>query len=227
MKKVVVITGASSGIGKELALLYFQKGYSLLLAGRSKDGFKEFETEKDIKIVLGDIRNQSTIDEIVKIIDADFKRVDILINNAGVSNIQPFELMTSEQLDDVIDTNLKAIIRLTHALYGRFVDQQSGHIIMMNSSAGKQGYANHTLYSASKFGLAGFTQSLRLEAKQYGIRVTSIHPGGVNTSLYKNVKIKPDETQYMNPEKLAEVIVYLSETEGLAPDEIVVNRLTK
>ncbi len=227
MKKVVLITGASSGIGKELARLYHQKGYSLLLTGRSEGGFKEFDAANDVRIVFGDIRNQTTIDELVNIINNDFRKIDILINNAGISNIQPFEMMTDQQLDDVIDTNLKAIIRLTHALYGRFVEQKSGHMMMMNSSAGKQGYANHTLYSASKFGLAGFTQSLRLEAKQHGIRVTGIHPGGVNTPLYKNVKMKPDETQYMNSKKLAEVVVYLSETEGLSPDEIVINRLTK
>jgi NAD(P)-dependent dehydrogenase (short-subunit alcohol dehydrogenase family) len=78
-----------------------------------------------------------------------------------------------------------------------------------------------------KFGLNGFSQSLRQEAKKYGIRVLSIHPGGVNTDLYNDLKDKPDVTQYMSATKLAEMIVYLAESEGLSPDEISISRTTK
>lgn len=99
--------------------------------------------------------------------------------------------------------------------------------MFINSAAGKQGYANHTLYSASKFALNGFSQSLRLEAKKFGVRVISIHPGGVKTSLYDKLSTKPDVDQYMDSKKLAEIIVYLAETDGLSPDDISISRTSK
>ena len=99
--------------------------------------------------------------------------------------------------------------------------------MFINSLAGKQGYVNHTLYSTSKFAFNGFSQSLRLEAKKYGIRVISIHPGGVKTSLYDKLNTKPEVDQYMEPTKLAEIIVYLAETDGLSPDDISISRTSK
>lgn len=141
--------------------------------------------------------------------------------------IQPFEENTKDQLEQIIEINLKVPILLTHDLYEVMKSNSSGTIIFINSSAGKQGYPNHTLYSTSKFGLAGFAQSLRQEAKQHNIRVISIHPGGIKTSLYEKLHKKPDTSGYMDAEKIAEMIVYLSETEGFSPDEIVISRLSK
>lgn len=127
----------------------------------------------------------------------------------------------------MIEINLKTPILLTHELYDIFKKQNGGTIVFINSSAGKQGYPNHTLYSAAKCGLNGFTQSLRLEAKKHGIRVMSIYSGGVKTDFYNKVKIKPDVNQYMEPKKVAEIVVYLSETSEVSPDEILINRMTK
>jgi NADP-dependent 3-hydroxy acid dehydrogenase YdfG len=156
-----------------------------------------------------------------------YKKLDVLINNAGITFVQPFENNTEEQLNTIFETNLKTPILLTHDLFEIFKSQNNGTIVFINSTAGKQGYPNHTMYSAMKFGLNGFSQSLRLEAKKYGIRVLSIHPGGVNTKLYRNIPNKSDINQYMSAEKLAEIIVCLSETSELSPDEITINRMSK
>jgi short-subunit dehydrogenase len=105
--------------------------------------------------------------------------------------------------------------------------QQFGTIVFINSAAGKQGYFNHSLYSATKFGLNGYAQSLKLEAKKNGIRVISVYPGGVKTNLYRDVKEKPDTSEYMDADKVAEIVVFLAETEALSPDEISISRMSR
>lgn len=227
MKKVAVITGASSGIGSELAQLYLKKNYILILSGRNKEGFSLFKNKPNVEIIIGDITKPQTRREIVNLVYKKYKQLDVLINNAGISCIQPFEENTEEQLNSLIETNLKAPILLTHQLYEIMKSQKNGTVVFMNSSAGRQGYPNHSLYSTTKFGLSGFSQSLRLEAKKYGVRILSVYPGGVKTHLYDKVSLKPDTNLYMDPKKLAEIVVYLTETSDLSPDEIVVNRMTK
>ncbi len=227
MKKVILITGASSGIGKEIAKLFLAKGYFLILSGRNKDSFDYVEGNKNVDIVLGDITKVETRTIIKDLITRKYKKLDILVNNAGITYIQPFENNTEEQLETIYSTNLKAPILLTHDFYETMKAQKKGTIVFINSAAGKQGYPNHTMYSTMKFGLNGFSQSLRQEAKKYGIRVISIHPGGVNTGLYDELKDKPDVNQYMSSTKVAEIVVYLSETTELSPDEISISRTSK
>lgn len=227
MKKVILVTGASSGIGREIAKQFLNKDYFLILSGRNKEGFDYTKDKKNVEVVIGDITKSETRKKIKELIVNKYKRLDILINNAGITFVQPFEDNKEDELLKLFEISLKTPILLTHDLYETMKAQKTGTIVFINSSAGKQGYPNHTMYSAMKFGLNGFSQSLRLEAKKHGIRVISVHPGGVNTTMYSNAKIKPDVTQYMDPKKLAEVIVYLSETSDLSPDEITINRISK
>ncbi len=227
MNKVVVITGATKGLGKALANLYLQKKYSLILTGRIEKEMEEFKNKENVDIVVGDLTKQETLNTINKIIADKYKRVDILINNAGITFIQPFEENTEEQLDKLLSIDLKAPILLTQKLYPFMKSQKSGTIININSSAGKEAKLYHTMYNAAKFGLYGFTSSLRLEAKKHNIRVLSIHPGGIKTDLYSKLNSPPDISSFMEAEKVAEIIVNLSETEDLSPDEIVINRMSK
>lgn len=227
MQKVVLITGASSGIGREIATLFLTKGYALILSGRNEKGFEVFKGNPHVTIVIGDITEKRTLDKLVDIVTNKYKRLDILVNNAGITFIQPFEQNTEKQLNQIIETNLKAPILLTHALYEIMKKQKSGTIVMINSAAGKKGYPNHTLYSTTKFGLSGFAESLRQEAKKHNIRVLSIHPGGVKTNLYNKLEEKPDVSAYMDATKVADIIVYLTETSELSPDEMSISRMSK
>ena len=227
MERTVLITGASSGIGGELAKKYLEKGYTLVLSGRNEKGFEYVKGKTNVDIVLGDITKNETRKKLLDLIVNKHKQLDILVNNAGITFIQPFENNTEQQINTIFETNLKSPMLLTQGLYETMKTKKSGTIIFINSAAGKQGYPNHTMYSAMKFGLTGFSQSLRQEAKKFGIRVISIHPGGVNTALYNNLQDKPDVNQYMDATKLAETIVFLSETSGLSPDEISISRSTK
>ena len=227
MNKVVVVTGASSGIGKEVALQFINKGYSVIVTGRNESKLNEFAGKENVDIITGDLTKEETQNAIVSLIETKHKRIDILMNNAGVIYLQPFETNTKEQVDEIVEINLKTPMLLTQKLYPFMVKQQSGHIFFINSTAGKEAKPNHTMYNATKFGLTGFAISLRHEAKQNNIRVTSFHPGGTKSNLYDRLATKPDMTSYMEPSKVAKVLVFLSETEGLSPDEIVLNRLSK
>lgn len=225
-QKVALITGASSGIGKEIAKLLLHKGYFVILSGRNENGFKTFANNKNVAIVSGDITKKEVRDALTAYSDK-IGRLDVLINNAGLTYIQPFESNTQEQLDTIFETNIKAPMILTQQLYGTMKHQQTGTIVFVNSAAGKQGYPNHTMYSATKFALNGFAQSLRQEAKKHSIRVISVHPGGVKTNLYNTLPDKPDTSSYMDPTKVADVIVNLVETVDISPDEISISRMSK
>jgi len=227
MKQVVVLTGASSGLGKEIAKQLLLKGkYQLILTGREEKGFAEFKKSPDVTIVLGDLTKKTTIDLLKKEVKKH-GRIDILINNAGIIYINPFNENTEQKIDDLLAVDLKTPMLLTQRLYPFMVKQQSGHIININSTAGKDAKVNHTMYSAAKFGLKGFTDALRIEAKLHNIRVTGFHPGGMNTEFYDDLPGTPKE-KYMDPKKIAEILVQLIETDpSISPDEIVINRMTR
>ncbi|HWY79855.1 MAG TPA: SDR family oxidoreductase [Candidatus Sulfotelmatobacter sp.] len=227
MKKVVVVTGSSSGLGKAIATLLLQRGdYHLILTGRNARGLAEFQNNSDVDIIIGDITDNKTLDAIENNVKKR-KRIDILINNAGIIYIQPYTDNTRQQLDDLLEIDLKAPMLLTQQLYPLMVKQQSGHIININSTTGLLAKANHTLYSAAKFGLKGFTDALRYEANQHNIRVTSFHPGGMKTEFYDELTGIPVE-KYMNPRLIAKLLLQLIETDpSIAPDEIVINRMMK
>lgn len=229
MRKNVLITGASSGLGKEIANIYLHKGnYNLILNGKNTKSFDIFKNEKNVSIIIGDLTNNKTLDAIENEIRVFFMgHVDILINNAGIIYIKPFEEITSIELDNLLNIDLKAHILLTQRIYPFMVSQKSGHIINVNSTSGKEARANHTMYNAAKFGLTGFTNALRIEARKFNIRVTGFHPGGMNTDFYDNMKNVPIET-YMDPKKIAEILVFLTEIDpSIAPDEILLNRMVK
>ncbi|HSW97875.1 MAG TPA: SDR family oxidoreductase [Candidatus Saccharimonadales bacterium] len=227
MKKVVVITGASSGLGKEIAKQLLTTGnYVLIVTGRNNEGFEEFKSSPDVTIIIGDLTKKTTIDLLEHAVKEQGK-IDILINNAGITYINPITENSEQKIDELLAINLKAPMLLTQRLYPLMVKQQSGHIINVNSAAGKEGKPNHTIYSAAKFGLKGFTDALRHEAKSHNIRVTSFHPGGINTPLYRNLPHVPKE-KYMDPLDIAKLLIQLIQTDpSLSPDEIVITRMTK
>lgn len=223
MKKVVLVTGAGSGIGQAIAQNLAPKEYSLILTSRTAESMEQYAKLENVVIVAGDLTKQDTLDKLIETSQSTFGKVDVLVNNAGITYIQPFEENTPDQMRTLFEINLFAAMQLTQAVYPLMKKQQSGHVLFINSTAGKEGKANHTMYSASKFGLAGFAQAFRQEAQQHGLRVTSIHPGGVKTDLYRN-QPEIDTSGYMEVSELAKTIVNLIETESICPDEIIINR---
>lgn len=224
MVKVICITGASSGLGKELARQYLEKHYLLVLSGQDEEGLGEFKKAK-VDICRGDLTKDVVLDSLVRLVISKYGRIDILINNAGITYIQPFEENTPEQFDKIIAIDLKVPMFLTQKLWPLMVKQKSGHIINIISTAGREGKINHTMYCAAKYGLRGFSDALRVEAKKYSIRVTSVFPGGIKTELYRHLKNPPDTSAFMDPKQVAQSIVQLSESTGVCPDELVLTRM--
>jgi len=224
IEKVVVITGAANGLGKEIASQYLDKGYSVVATDLDEKNLRTLQT-KGAAIVSGDLTKSVIRKQIVDAVLKKHGRIDILMNNAGITYIQPFADNTEKQIRQLFEIDLIAPMILTRMFWDMMVTQKSGHVININSTAGKEGKENHTIYCAAKYALRGFSDALRIEAKKNNIRVTSVHPGGIATPFYRNLSNPPDMSSYMNPRDVAKAIVALSETKGLCPDELVLTRI--
>ena len=187
--KTAIITGGTRGIGKAIALLFAQEGANVAFTGRTyNDNMKEVEAEiaklgVKSKGYAFDASNFEDTHKIVEQIKEDFGKIDVLINNAGITQDGLMMRMTEEQWDSVINVNLKSAFNLTHAITPIMMRQRSGSIINMSSVVGLAGNAGQANYSASKAGLIGLTKSLAKEIGSRGIRVNAIAPGFILTDM--------------------------------------------
>jgi len=222
--KTALITGASRGIGKTVAMKFALEGASIAITNIAED--EEFlNTIEEIKAhkvnVRGYVSNaadfadsQRVIDEIVR----DFGRIDILVNNAGITRDNLLMRMTEEQWDLVISVNLKSVFNLTKAVLQTMVRQKNGSIINMSSVVGVSGNAGQSNYSASKAGIIGFTKSVAREVGSRNIRCNAIAPGFIITEMTE--KLPPDiKTEWISkiplrrggtPEDVANTALFLA-----------------
>lgn len=219
--KVVVIVGASSGLGKALAEKLSKKNYTLILLSRTIESVEfPFETQK----INCDIQNSQSITTAFQQIDILTKRIDVLVNCAGIPLVKLLKNTSQDEIATVIATNLSGVIMSSQEAYKRMLPKESGHIINISSTSGIKARPNETIYCASKWGLRGFTESLRLEAVPHKIRVTGIYPGGMQTNFWKGIEPSNLEA-YMEPADIAEQIVHIIQSPtSLAPSEIVIER---
>lgn len=187
--KVALITGATRGIGKAIAIKFAEAGANIAFTYRQKNGAAE-DVENTIsslgvkcKGYAADAADHSLTAEVVKQIVADFGRIDILVNNAGITKDGLLMRMSEEQWDDVINTNLKSAFNFTRAIVPIMAKQRCGSIINMSSVVGVSGNAGQCNYSASKAGLIGFTKSVAKEMGPRGIRANCIAPGFIITDM--------------------------------------------
>ena len=157
--KWALVTGASKGLGREIAVVFAEAGANLVLTARSADLLEEARAEAashgaDCITVPGDIRDDVTLDALKGICLE--RNLDILVNNAGIVDITPLEQVSDERVDELIELNLVVPIKLTKAVIGMFKDRRSGIIVNVNSSGGKRPVPDHTVYCASKYGVVGF-----------------------------------------------------------------------
>jgi len=221
MKKNIIIVGSSKGLGKALALL-LHKNNNLFLLSRKIDKAK-FSQENITKIVC-DITSVGSIKKAFKKIDNLTKTIDVLINCVGTSLERNLEASTDTEIKKIIETNLLGTIFISKAVYIRMLRQKSGHIINISSTSGKKARDGETVYCASKWGLTGFTESLRLEAQKHNIRVTTVFPGGMKTDFYNNNPNK-NISGFMKPKYVGEQIVSLiNSNPSICPSQLVIER---
>ncbi len=185
--KVAIITGGTRGIGKGIVERFVKEGAQVVFSYRSSEEkanqiMKDLG-EKDIVAVKSDASIMEDAQELIKVATDTFGRIDILINNAGITKDNLMLRMTEEQWDDVINVNLKSVFNLTKSALRTMLKQRSGSIINMSSVVGVFGNAGQANYAASKAGVIGFTKSIAKEVGSRGIRCNAITPGFIETEM--------------------------------------------
>lgn len=201
--KVVIITGAGSGIGKETALLFAKEGAKVVVADFNEKGGEE--TTADIKKNGGeaffaklDVSNREQAKQMVKLTLEKYGKIDVLINNAGIVQDAFLSKMTEEQWDKVINVNLKGVFNCSQAVVEVMMNQGNGVIINTSSIVGLNGNVGQVNYAATKAGLIGMTKTLAKELGKKGIRVNAVAPGFIATPMTSNV---PEKILEMMKEK--------------------------
>lgn len=224
MQKTIFITGTSSGLGKATAKLFNFNGWNVIAAMRKPEHETELTKLKNITVVKMDITNPTEINETVKNV-LNKHSVDVVINNAGYGLVGPLEALSDEQIVKQLNTNLLGTIRVTKVFIPHFRQKRSGIFINITSMFGLIGYPTCSIYSSTKFGLDGFSESLAYEVAHLGIKVKTIAPGGIQTDFagrsldgsgheaYKKLIDKVSEgyseekvSQFSTPESIAKVI---------------------
>ncbi|MBD3750228.1 MAG: SDR family oxidoreductase [Sphingobacteriales bacterium] len=201
MSKIVLITGASSGIGKACAQVYAENQFNLVITGRRAEKLNalkaELEQKYSVKVMtlVFDVRERAIVERELTALPEDWKKVDILINNAGLSQgLDPIQNGSFDDWDTMIDTNVKGLLYVSKIVSNWMIAQKSGHIINIGSIAAKEVYANGNVYCASKHAVDALNKAMRIDLLPYGIKVTGIHPGAVETE-FSVVRFHGDETK--------------------------------
>lgn len=232
-KKTILITGATSGIGKATAHLFAQRGDRLILCGRRQERLDELQGVFDCETHLlnFDVRERAAVFSAMESLPNDWKKIDLLINNAGNAHgLDPVHKANLDDWDAMIDGNVKGLMYVTKAVLPQMVDKKEGQIVNVGSIAGIEVYPNGNVYCASKFAVDAFTQGLRLDLNPYGIRICAVHPGLVETE-FSMVRFKGDEERSkkvydtltpLTPEDVANAIAYMVDV----PPHVTVADLT-
>jgi len=220
--KVVIITGASSGIGEATALKLAGNGAKVVLTARRKDRLKTLKERIEAKhgeaiVVTGDVTKKSDFEKLVNETISTYGTIDVLINNAGLMPLSYVNKLKTDEWEQMVDVNLKGVLNGVAAVLPTMIEKQGGHIINISSSAAHNYFPGGAVYCATKAAVKMFSEGLRQElAPKYGINVTSIEPGAVSTELMdtitdEDIKSQMKDMQKMTPleaEDIAEAIYY-------------------
>ena len=222
MDLTVFITGATSGIGKATAEFLAKHNFRLILCGRNEDRLKELEQslgkQTDVTTLQFDVRNKEDVFSAIESLPENFRKIDVLINNAGnahgLSTIQDGD---TDDWDAMLDINVKGLLYVSRAILPKMIEKNSGFIVNIGSTAGKEVYPNGNVYCASKSAVEAINKGMRMDLNQYNIRVSAIHPGLVETA-FSEVRFKGDTERAkkvyqgykaLQPEDIAEIIHFV------------------
>lgn len=188
--KTILITGATAGFGKAIAYKFAEHGWNIIITGRRKDRLKKIE--EDIIAQFGvkvlslcfDVRKRSDVEQSINDIPHDWKKIDVLVNNAGLAS--GLSLIQDGNIDDweiMIDTNIKGLLYVSRAVMPLLIENKTGHIINLGSIAGKEAYMKGNIYCATKFAVDALSKSMRIDLLQHGIKITQVSPGAAETEF--------------------------------------------
>lgn len=189
--KNVMVTGATSGIGKATASLFAKNGYNLIITGRRKERLEEIKNKLKRKYVIKvktlcfDVREESQCKKAVKSLTGEWGKIDILINNAGLAKgLDPIHKGNSDHWNTMIDTNIKGLLFVTRAVTPRMVKRGKGHIINVCSTAGHEVYPSGNVYCATKHAVDALTKGMRLDLYKQGVKVSQVSPAHVEETEF-------------------------------------------
>jgi 3-hydroxy acid dehydrogenase / malonic semialdehyde reductase len=223
---LVLVTGATSGIGRSTAEIFAKNGHDVIITGRRADRLKELETRlasnHKVKVLslCFDVRKKEEVKKHIGGLQGDWKNIDVLVNNAGLaaglSAIQDGDI---DHWERMIDTNIKGLLYVTRYVSGLMIENGRGHIINIGSVAGKEVYANGNVYCATKHAVDALSKGMRIDLLSHNIKVTAINPGMVETE-FSVVRFDGDEDrakkvylglQPLTPDDIAETIYWVSQ----------------
>ncbi|HEY5749142.1 MAG TPA: SDR family NAD(P)-dependent oxidoreductase [Chryseolinea sp.] len=234
-KRIVLITGATSGIGEAAARLLAKNNFDLILCGRRQDRLdalqKELSAQTSVTTLAFEVRDVRAVQEAIRSLPEKWKAIDVLINNAGNAHgFDPIQTGSLEDWDAMIDINVKGLLYVSREVIPGMTERASGHIINLGSIAGKEVYPGGNVYCASKFAVDALTKGMRLDLNAYNIKVTSINPGLVETE-FALVRFKGNEEKASNVYKgmkpltgpdIADIMLYVLQ----APPHVVLADIT-
>ena len=219
MNKIVLITGATSGIGLACARKFAANGDKLILTGRNEHRLSEIKKELDAEVITlaFDVRNREEAEKQISSLPVDWQNIDVLVNNAGLAlGLEPEYEGDLDDWETMIDTNIKGLLIMTRLVVPGMVKRNHGHIINVGSVAGDAAYAGGNVYCATKAAVKALSDGLRIDVADTAIRVTNLKPGLVETN-FSNVRFRGDNERAANVYKgikpligddIADVAVY-------------------
>lgn len=223
--KIVFITGTTSGIGKACAYAFAAEGANLIISARREELVSEIA--EDIKKKYGvkvfsfklDVRSKNEVKDKIAALPEEWKKIDILINNAGLARgLNKLHEDDPDGWDEVIDTNVKGLLYVTRAIVPGMVERESGHVINIGSTAGHEAYPGGSVYCATKHAVTAITKALRMDTIDKNIRVSTVDPGAVETN-FSNIRFYGDKERAKNvykgitplvAEDVAEAVIFIA-----------------
>ena len=217
MSKTIVITGGSDGLGKEMGI-ELSKDNTVILLARNEEKLKEISNNTNAIYYVCDITKYDEVKQVIDSILNQHKKIDILINNAGAQVNGELENITTEEIERVVDLNVKGLLNITKAVIPNMKQNKKGLIININSQAGLYYKAERSVYHGSKWAITGITGSLQAEVSKYGIRVTGVYPGALEVGILldgvKTLREKPS----ISYKEVINLIKYIINT----PDDVLI-----
>lgn len=225
MEKTVLITGGTSGIGRSCAHRFAKEGNRIIITGRRLDRLESIASDLSMKyhsrvaVLAFDVTKRSDVQNAINSLPEDFKSIDVLVNNAGLAlGLNPIHEGEPEQWETMIDTNIKGLLFVTHAVVPLMVANGKGHIINIGSIAGREAYSSGNVYCATKAAVDSLTKAMRIDLVTKNIKVTQVAPGAVETEFAK-VRFAGDEAAAkavykgydpLTPDDVADVVHYVT-----------------
>jgi NADP-dependent 3-hydroxy acid dehydrogenase YdfG len=220
--QVAIVTGASRGIGRAVALLLALQGAKVVAVARSEEELAELTNKTQGLGLVADVTMESDAQQVVESALLHYGRLDILVCNAGVGSFNELENFTSSEWDRIFDTNVKGTFLMCKAVVPHFKARKKGHIVGIASDVAKRTFANGTAYGASKFAQDAMLGSLRKEVRPHGIKVSAIYPGLVDTYFNDTKPGSADaEKTHLRPGDVAQAVRYVLE----APPHVAIDEL--